>query len=323
MSDAQENKGGRDRSPAFPAIPLSAAVERLAAFEVHFKRSPARASRVGPAWGMKEKSSQADSVLAALRAYGLVEYQGSGDEREAVISEDGRTYLRAQQDSIKKEVLRRAALRPRNIDKFWRMWGADRPADAVCLDHLILKDGFSDAGAQNFLKVYDATIGYAGWSESGKVPPINDGEVKADPAQTEIEVGDLIQVEINGAVALPTPERVRSVQEHEGRRWIFIETSETGVPMEQAVLIQKGTGEFQPPSLAAPTLPLKLPLASVQQPLGPAEKEWVRGPLGRDVSYRIIVTGDMGAKEIGKLIRVLKAQQIALSEDDEEDEAAN
>ena len=114
---------------------------------------------------MKEKSSQADQTLAALRSFGLVDYVGAGKEREAVLSEDGRTYVRAQQDVIKQEILKRAALRPkRAIRKFWRIWGADRPPEPVCLDELHLKNGFSSKGAENFLKVYDATISYAGFS---------------------------------------------------------------------------------------------------------------------------------------------------------------
>ena len=55
------------------------------------------------------------------------------------------------------------------------------------------------------------------------------------------------------------------------------------------------------------------------------EREWLRGPLSRDTSYRLIVAGDLGPKEIGKLIKLLKAQQAVLSDEDgdEGDEAAN
>lgn len=50
------------------------------------------------------------------------------------------------------------------------------------------------------------------------------------------------------------------------------------------------------------------------------EREWLRGPLSRGTSYRLVVHGDMGPKELGKLIKLLKAQQAVL-EDDEEDES--
>ncbi len=48
------------------------------------------------------------------------------------------------------------------------------------------------------------------------------------------------------------------------------------------------------------------------------EREWLRGPLSREVSYRLIVNGDMGPKQIGKLIKLLEAQKAVL-DDDEED----
>jgi hypothetical protein len=82
--------------------------------------------------------------------------------------------------------------------------------------------------------------------------------------------------------------------------------------MEQARLEQKGSANADK-VLIPPTF------AETQLPAG--EREWLRGPLSKDVSYRLVVAGDLGPKEIGKLIKLLKAQQSVLSDDDEE--AAN
>lgn len=170
MVEANEDVAGqRDRSPAYPNVPLEVALARLVEFEAHFKRSAARPEKIGEAWGVKAKGF-ADRVAAALRYFGLIEYQGAGKDRRIVVSDEGRKYLRAQQDEIKREVIRAAALRPKSIADFWNEWGADRPADAACLDELVLKSGFSEAGARKFLKVYDATISYAGLSASDKLP---------------------------------------------------------------------------------------------------------------------------------------------------------
>lgn len=49
------------------------------------------------------------------------------------------------------------------------------------------------------------------------------------------------------------------------------------------------------------------------------EAEWMRNPLGRDTAVRLLVTGKMGSREIGKLIKLLEAQK-AILDDDEEDE---
>jgi hypothetical protein len=167
MAEVGENTG-RDRSPAYPIIPLGAALERLAQFEAHFKRSAARPEKVGDAWSIKAKA-HADRIAAALRYFGLLEYSGAGNARSVAVSELGRNYLRAQQEKTKQEIIAAVALKPKQIATFWNEWGADRPADAACLDQLVLKNGFSEAGARDFLKVYDATIAYAKQSPDAKI----------------------------------------------------------------------------------------------------------------------------------------------------------
>lgn len=57
-------------------------------------------------------------------------------------------------------------------------------------------------------------------------------------------------------------------------------------------------------------------------PTEAGESEWMRNPLGRDTAVRLLVTGKMSGKEIGKLIKLLEAQK-AILDDDEEDDADN
>jgi hypothetical protein len=181
-------KGTKDRSPSFPFIPLKTAIERLEAFDKKFGRHPAPAAKVGLAWDMKEKSSQADQTLAALKSFGLVKYDGMGVARHASLTDEGRNYLRAQQDSLKKEILKVCALRPKIMRTFWAAWGADRPPNEVALDKLVLNGGFSEGGARKFLEVYDDTVSYAGLSNSDKVDleeESADGAEEAEDAATK------------------------------------------------------------------------------------------------------------------------------------------
>ena len=251
--DAETATQQRDRSPAFPVVSLETAFQRLTEFETHFKRSAARPEKIGDAWKIKTKA-YVDRIAAALRYFGLLEYQGAGKDRNVVVSEEGRKFLRAQQEETKREVIKAAALRPKQIAKFWGEWGSDRPADAACLDELVLKNSFSEAGSRDFLKVYDATISYAGLSESDKVVDAKVVDDGGDTPPPIIGIGDLVQVEINGAHQLDQPKRVRAIQDHEGQKWVFIEGSETGVPMEQAV-VQPKTGNVKP-AIQPPMLPL-------------------------------------------------------------------
>jgi hypothetical protein len=72
-----------------------------------------------------------------------------------------------------------------------------------------------------------------------------------------------------------------------------------------------------PPAVAAAPSPIALaPAASLVAQEG--EREWIRGPLSRGTSYRLVVSGDMGPREIGKLIKLLEAQQAILSDDDDD-----
>lgn len=49
------------------------------------------------------------------------------------------------------------------------------------------------------------------------------------------------------------------------------------------------------------------------------EREWLRGPLSRTTTYRLMVSGEMGPKEIKKLITLLEAQRTVLADDEEGD----
>jgi hypothetical protein len=224
-------KGPKERSPAFPFIPLDAALRRLEQFEAYFGRHPAKAELAGLAWGMKGGSSKSGQTLAALKYFGFVDYTGSGKNRTAQLTEFGRTYLRAQQESVKKDIVRKAALMPRAISQLFREWGTDRPPDPVCLDELVLKRKFTDAAARVFLKVYDQTIAFAGLSDSDKQG--TDANLQEDTDQEEddstrdpgtppksIKAGDLVQREINGALTFPAPRRVTNVFHDSVHGWM-------------------------------------------------------------------------------------------------------
>jgi hypothetical protein len=265
MSEARETAGQRDRSPSFPFIPLKTAIERLVAFENHHKRAGVPPDRVGPAWGMKTNTSQAQQTLAALRAYGLLETRLTTDGRRVMISEDGRTYLRAQQESVKWDILRRAALRPKQIEKYWRDWGTDRPKDAACLDALVVHGGgFSEDGAEKFLRVYDETISYAGLGESDKIDPDSKEELPGVGGEAEEKEDDP-----------PPPSATRT----------------TAPPARSGVRLMDG------------------------------ERELTTGLLSKEASFRLIVRGRIGVKEIEILIKKLQIdKEILADESDDMDE---
>jgi hypothetical protein len=204
-----DSKGKRDRSPAFPQVPLGETVDRLIAFEKFFGRHPAPLEKAGLAWGIK----QCGDILASLRYFGFIEYSGSTDARQVAITEDGRNFLRAQQETIKQDIIRRAALKPKEIAKFWASWGTDRPPTEVCLDELVMRNGFSERGAPLFLRSYDATISFAGLAGAARIVP--------DSVEVDAEAGHRVTEDeeplINPGIGR-TPPPARGVAVMEGER---------------------------------------------------------------------------------------------------------
>jgi hypothetical protein len=53
------------------------------------------------------------------------------------------------------------------------------------------------------------------------------------------------------------------------------------------------------------------------------ERELTKGILAKDASFRLIVSGNIGVKEIERLIKKLELDKEILAEQDEGEEAAN
>lgn len=60
------------------------------------------------------------------------------------------------------------------------------------------------------------------------------------------------------------------------------------------------------------------PPAAAATRFGPGETEWMRNLVGRETKVRLLVSGEMGPKEIGRLIKLLEAQKAVLDDDDAE-----
>jgi len=136
---------------------------------------------------LKGDSSQASQNLSALKYFGLVEYVGATDDRKVMLTDDARNYLRAQQASMKQEIARSCALRPKAMQIYWERWGPDRPIDEICLDQLILKDSFTESAAKVFLRVYDDTIAFAGLSQSSRDESISEPDEEEDKESIEVQ----------------------------------------------------------------------------------------------------------------------------------------
>ena len=291
------------RSPNYPSLSLPEAIEGIE--KVHKADTVSKVSReaVAKHLGYQVLSGPATQKIAALKAYNLLE--GRADELR--VSADAVTIIADPVSSPdRQQAIRAAAFKPKLFSEIDDYFEGARPSEENLRSYL-LKKGFRTDTAGKAVSSYLETFGLV--SREGMAHGSQHKHANGAPSDFEEhpEIGDLIQWESNGVLRLEKPLRVRAIEQHEGKSWVFVEGHESGIPMEQAILTEKGRGGSGEGHVVPPVLPLE----SLKE-----EREWLRGPLSRDASYRIIVRGDVGAREIGKLIRLLEAQKEILNEED-------
>ena len=245
------------RSPSFPFIPLGRAIERARSLATDYKRTPTRLSNAAQTWGYKPKSSGCLQTVAALKAFGLIEDVGTGDDRKVQLTDLAWRVMHDQRPGVRENALQDAALRPKLIAEFAHgPWRGGRPADHHCISELTIDRGFTEDAARTFLKVFDETISYSGLHESDKL-----SAPRADAAPTEAA-------------------------------YVAADREEVG-PLDPPV----GRG------------------GAMHPPISMEERQFLHGPLGAGIEYRLLVTGEIGPREIGKLIRILQLQKELLSDE--------
>ena len=112
-----------------------------------------------------------------------------------------------------------------------------------------------------------------------------------------VKIGDLVQWTSNGVGQFETPRRVRAVQTHEGQEWIFVEGTQTGLPIREVSVTTPTTDDGAPSREIAMSTPGAAPMVDKER---------------SDTSYRLLITGHVGPDELGNLIRLLRAQRAVL-----------
>jgi len=130
-----------------------------------------------------------------------------------------------------------------------------------------------------------------------------------DPRPARVSIGDLVQWTSGGVDQFEPPRRVRGLRKHDGEEWAFVEGTRTGVPVSELTVVTPAPGSDARPSPGRPAGP---PIAGL--PMN-GERELLRGALSRDASYRLLVSGDVGPKELGRIIKLLEAQKAILEDE--------
>jgi hypothetical protein len=179
MPDQKKLEVTRHRSPNYPAINLEKAVARAEDLYKAFKRNAVPAAVAQEKWGYKAGSGLGRQTVAALKAFGVIDTQGSGDDQHIKISEEAFDAI-ILNGPRKQQILRAMALKPPVHAKIWAKYEADGlPEDTSAVRYFLIKDlDFNEASVDAFVEQFKATLAYAkinaGDSLTIEVPDINE-----------------------------------------------------------------------------------------------------------------------------------------------------
>lgn len=303
------------RSPSYPSMSLERAIQAVRKIEDKYRSSPVDRTDGAKLIGFSSLSGPANQALSALTSYGLVERAGKGEMR---VTPRAKAILHPNHDAEKKQALLAAALEPQLYRDLRERFSdvALPPEDGVV--SYLNRQNFNANAIRPAAKAFLDTLSYleeAGANDSHGAnghgareskPPENKSPLTFGGAK----LGDFVQWESQGALQFSKPLRVRLVSED--GEWLAVEGSETGIPMSE-VYVENRAGDVEkakPPTFA-------IPHPEMASPSLPGEAEWMRNKLSRATDIRLLVKGNMGPREIGKLIRILEAQKAVLEDEDE------
>lgn len=257
MSETAEKTGAKrakqGRSPAYPNLSIEEALEKAQALHDAEGFYAVPMSSAFAAWGYGAKSSGARTTRASLRYYGLISVEGDGEAGKVKLTDEARRILldKREDQSEKKALIKQLALTPTIHRKLLDKFPHGIKSSATAEHYLVFEEGYNEKAGAEIVKEFKATARYAGFFEPDSVLDKN-GDEKPEKAA----VGDLIQWEVDGTLKLEAPRRVRATQTHDGVEWVFVDGSETGIPMDQVVVEKKGEQQGPASGGGAPILPL-------------------------------------------------------------------
>jgi hypothetical protein len=268
--------------------------------------------------GYSGLSGASDKSLASLAHYGLTEKTGKGEVRVSQLAVD---IIHPDKPSDRAKALYQAGFKPQIFKDLRERFSSGHVSEDALKSYLI-RENFLDRAISPVTQAYLETCRYLEQEkafESGGAGGTNDADANTSGDDYSVtfggaKVGDLVQWEIAGVLQMEKPMRVRLVSED--GEWVAVDGSETGIPMKEVIVEERAP----PAAASAPTFKLVDPPAALRD-ARPGETEWMRNKVGKDTTVSLRVSGgEMGAKEIGKLIKLLEAQKAVLSDEDEDDD---
>jgi hypothetical protein len=196
----------RERSPNYPGLSLETALERAKTLLKEEGRNAAPVSAIVKHWGYNPKSSSGLIALAALRYFGLLDHEGTGEDRHGRLSKLALSILLDERpNSLERaEAIKTAALEPKLYGDLWREYAGHLPSDDTLRFQLRSKRGFTDTAATDFIRKFRATLTFAGLTESGSVSA-NDAPHDEDDDEQDPPPNGLLDAMLGADLKTPDP----------------------------------------------------------------------------------------------------------------------
>jgi hypothetical protein len=196
QTDGERRKKGR--SPSYPAIDLKAAIDRARQLWEREHQYPTAIPMIYKHWGYKPGAGWGNLVIAALRKFGLLDYEGSGDDRRGQITDLAVEILDHPDESVKRRAIQKAALMPSIHQELWAEYRAKLPSDESIRWKLLRERNFTPSGADDFIPQYRATLAFAGLTgaDTTDQPESDATAIDVDEAESSSDVSPLPEVGI-------------------------------------------------------------------------------------------------------------------------------
>lgn len=149
------------RSPSYPALDLAQALGRA---EELYRAEGQHAVPIDAAikhWGYSSQNGRTNVTISALKKYGLIVDSGSGRARKIQVTDLTRRILEHPLEGERRALIQRAALLPKALNEMWHKYRATPPSDESWKWELKEEYNFTDPGAEDFVRVYRATVDFA------------------------------------------------------------------------------------------------------------------------------------------------------------------
>lgn len=225
----------KSRSPNYPSIPLREAIERAKLLYEVAKRHAVGRPVVVKAWGYSLKSSAGLQTIAALRAFGLLDVEGRGDNAQYKLTTEALyTIVEPENSDRRKKAVQDAALMPEAYRMLHDHYGSDLPADDAIRSWLVVDQSFTESAANQLISDYKDTIAFAQLDSGGTIP-----EQEQLP-----KVGDLVQWTSQGALQFEIPRQVLGISPDGG--FAFVDGTNTGIPMSELTVEKANSSQAKP-----------------------------------------------------------------------------